>query len=62
MALHEKRPVVTRRDHARVDLMADSVEDEWYPNECPFCTKEAARACLDPVCRDAHLGEERTDA
>lgn len=33
-------------------------EDEWYPNECQFCTREAALACQDSVCRAAHLGED----
>ena len=23
--------------------------EEWYPRECPSCTREAARACEDPV-------------
>lgn len=32
--------------------------DEWYPNECQFCTREAALACQDTVCRAAHLGED----
>lgn len=35
--------------------------DEWYPNECPFCTREAALVCTDPVCRAAHLGEPRVE-
>ena len=33
-------------------------EDEWYPNECQFCTRPAALACQDSVCRAAHLGED----
>lgn len=41
------------------EAVAVSVEDEWYPHECPFCTRAAALACTDPVCRAAHLGEPR---
>lgn len=36
-------------------------EDEWYPNECMFCTREAALACDDPECRARGLGENPTD-
>lgn len=32
-------------------------EHEWHPNECQFCTADAARSCPDPACRQAHLGE-----
>jgi hypothetical protein len=33
-------------------------EDEWYPNECAFCTRAAALVCQDPECRERHLGED----
>jgi len=33
------------------------VMDEWYPRECTFCTREAALACADPVCRKRGYGE-----
>lgn len=42
--------------------MADLPRDaEWYPNECEFCTREAALACTDPVCRARGYGEPRTE-
>jgi hypothetical protein len=37
------------------------VDQEWYPNECALCTREAALECDDPSCRARHLGEDRVE-
>ncbi len=36
-------------------------DDEWYPRECEFCTRDAALACPDTLCRATKRGENRTE-
>jgi hypothetical protein len=50
---------MTTHDAGRALTGDFPADQEWYPNECAFCTREAALECTDPSCRARRLGEDR---